>query len=387
MSSKTSLGFVLGAIWSNAGAGELSSSQRERPGHREPSSFHWWSLVRLWHLVGPPGTTSPFPLLTPQEEGSSISGMATLTALKQLPTVMRPSNRFPSSASSATASAGDGAAMIAHLQGREQALEPFGWTGRRAKWIALACLHSSVFTRAQWTRFLGCHTEKVRRAVHALIAQGVAAEENVPGITGISRVCRIYGRGIYTGRTRANRRVEGTGSQASWPGADSPRHHLADRAPLRSALPMTGLRLMPPLGCENDVGGRFTVCPVADSHGTRRVSAEAAVSYAFAARPDVAGRAATAEMGATPQAEGLLRARGQVCFHTLAPALRGSLPVHGSLGGKAVQRRCERRINGPIRLPGLGSRRPGTRPSRRAGCSWCRGMGPDRAPRRSTNAR
>ena len=67
--------------------------------------------------------------------------------------------------------------MIAHLQGREQALEPFGWTGRRAKWIALACLHSGVFTRAQWTRFLGCHTEKVRRAVHALIAQGVAAEE------------------------------------------------------------------------------------------------------------------------------------------------------------------------------------------------------------------
>ena len=204
--------------------------------------FHWWSLVRLWHLVGPPGTTSPFPLLTPQEAGSSISGMATLTALKQLPTVMRASNRFPSSASSATASAGDGATMIAHLQGREQALEPFGWTGHRAKWITLACLHSGVFTRAQWTRFLGCHTEKVRRAVHALIAQGVAAEENVPGITGISRVCRIYGRGIYTGRTRANRRVEGTGSQASWPGADSPRHHLADRAPLRRALPMTDLR-------------------------------------------------------------------------------------------------------------------------------------------------
>ena len=88
--------------------------------------------------------------------------------------------------------------MIAHLQGREQALESFGWTGRRAKWIALACLHSSVFTRAQWTRFLGCHTEKVRRAVHALIAQGVAAEENVPGITGISRVCRIYAESVIT---------------------------------------------------------------------------------------------------------------------------------------------------------------------------------------------
>ena len=205
--------------------------------------------------------------------------------------------------------------MIAHLQGRQQALEPFGWTGRRAKWIALACLHSGVFTRAQWTRFLGCHTEKVRRAVHALIAQGVAAEENVPGITGISRVCRIYGRGIYTGRTRANRRVEGTGSQASWPGADSPRHHLADRAPLRSALPMTDLRLMPPLGCENDVGGRFTVCPVPNSHGTRRVSAEAAVSYASSARPDVAGRADEAEMGATPPFDALVMAWAGAGFH------------------------------------------------------------------------
>ena len=87
--------------------------------------------------------------------------------------------------------------MIAHLQEREKALEAFGWTGRRAEWIALACLHSGVFTRAQWTRFLDCHTETVRRAVHALIAQGVAIEENVSGITGIGRVCRIFGRGIY----------------------------------------------------------------------------------------------------------------------------------------------------------------------------------------------
>ena len=87
--------------------------------------------------------------------------------------------------------------MIVHLRGRENALELFGWTGRRAEWIALACLHGGVFTRAQWARFLGCHTEKVRRAVHALIAQGVATEENVSGITGIGRVCRVYGRDIY----------------------------------------------------------------------------------------------------------------------------------------------------------------------------------------------
>ena len=87
--------------------------------------------------------------------------------------------------------------MIAHLQGREQALEPFGWTGRQAEWIAFACLHSGVFIRAQWSRFLDAHPEQVRRGVHALIAQGAATEETVPGIKGIGRVCRVFARQIY----------------------------------------------------------------------------------------------------------------------------------------------------------------------------------------------
>ena len=30
-----------------------------------------------------------------------------------------------------------GRAMIEHLRGRERALEPLGWTGREAEWIAL----------------------------------------------------------------------------------------------------------------------------------------------------------------------------------------------------------------------------------------------------------
>ena len=117
---------------------------------------------------------------------------------------------------------------------------------------------------------------------------------------------------------------------------------MTNGAPLRGALPMTGLRVMPPLRCENNAGGRFTTRPGPDSHGTHRVSADAAASYAFAAQPAVARRAAQAEMGATPQAEGLVRARSRVCFHNSAPALQGSLPVHGSLGGKAIERRWER---------------------------------------------
>ena len=80
---------------------------------------------------------------------------------------------------------------------RASTLEPFGWKGRRAEWIALACFHGGVFTRAQWTSFLGCHHEKVGRAVRKLVAQGVAVEEKPPGIDGIGRICRIHGRRIY----------------------------------------------------------------------------------------------------------------------------------------------------------------------------------------------
>ena len=68
---------------------------------------------------------------------------------------------------------------------------------RGPAWIAFVCLHSGAFTRAQCARFLEAHPEQVRRVVHALIAQGLAAEEPVPGIRGIGRVCRIYARTLY----------------------------------------------------------------------------------------------------------------------------------------------------------------------------------------------
>ena len=83
------------------------------------------------------------------------------------------------------------------MMGREEALESFGWTGRQAEWTALACLHSGVFIRAQWSRYLDAHPEQVRRGVHALINQRMATEETVPGIAGIGRVCRIFSRRIY----------------------------------------------------------------------------------------------------------------------------------------------------------------------------------------------
>ena len=83
--------------------------------------------------------------------------------------------------------------MIAHLKGREQALEPFGLTGRRAEWIALASLHGGVFTRAQLSDWLGASRFKVLRLVQALTERRLVAEETVRGL----KVCRICARGIY----------------------------------------------------------------------------------------------------------------------------------------------------------------------------------------------
>ena len=79
------------------------------------------------------------------------------------------------------------------------------------------------------------------------------------------------------------------------------------------------VRALPPVAvpeCENDVGGRFTIRPFGDSHRTFRSSACAVASCGLAARPPVAGRAASTVAGATRLAEGSVRARGEVETHT-----------------------------------------------------------------------
>ena len=82
---------------------------------------------------------------------------------------------------------------------------------------------------------------------------------------------------------------------------------------------MSGARLTAALECANDAGVRFTLRRPGDSHGASRLSAGAAASCAFAAGPASAVRAAPSEAVATPQSEGLIRVRTQVCFHTPAP--------------------------------------------------------------------
>ena len=48
--------------------------------------------------------------------------------------------------------------------------------------------------------------QKVRRAVRALVSQGVAVEEKPSGIQDIGRVCRIHGRKIYRALGAGDRR-------------------------------------------------------------------------------------------------------------------------------------------------------------------------------------
>ncbi|MXW09174.1 MAG: hypothetical protein F4X47_11960 [Gammaproteobacteria bacterium] len=83
--------------------------------------------------------------------------------------------------------------MIAHLKGRDRALEPFGLSGRRAEWIVLASLHGGVFTRAQLSDWLEASRFKVLRLVQALKDRRLLAEETVEGL----KVCRVCARGIY----------------------------------------------------------------------------------------------------------------------------------------------------------------------------------------------
>ncbi len=97
-------------------------------------------------------------------------------------------------------------ALIHHLKGRETALEPFGLTGRRAEWIALASLHGGVFTRSRLSDWFGIDRFKTLRFVQVLTRKRLAAEETV----GDLKVCRICARGIYRGLGVADIRTGGS---------------------------------------------------------------------------------------------------------------------------------------------------------------------------------
>ena len=89
--------------------------------------------------------------------------------------------------------------MIEHLRGRERALAPLGWTGRDAEWIALVCLHSGVFTRAQFCRYFNTKRMTALRFVKALVERRVGVESDHVMFHGGGRTCRISGEGGLSG--------------------------------------------------------------------------------------------------------------------------------------------------------------------------------------------
>ena len=88
--------------------------------------------------------------------------------------------------------------MIEHLHDREKALEPFGLKGREAEWIALVCLHSGVFTRAQFCHFFeGARRKRAWRFVHDLLERGLGVEDERAIFPGGAKAVRITSKGLY----------------------------------------------------------------------------------------------------------------------------------------------------------------------------------------------
>ena len=104
---------------------------------------------------------------------------------------------------------------------------------------------------------------------------------------------------------------------------------------------MSGARLTAALECANDAGGRCALWPSGDAHACYGVSHDTATSCAFAAGSVSAARAALTGTGATPQSEGLVRVRTQVCFHTPAPVPWGRSRSINPYAGRRFERRFE----------------------------------------------
>ena len=105
--------------------------------------------------------------------------------------------------------------MIEHLKGREQALASLGWTGWEAEWIALVCLHSGVFTRAQFCHYFNTQRMTALRFVKALVDRRMGVESDYLTFNGGGKTCRISSKPIYRAlgvenirhRRKANRSV------------------------------------------------------------------------------------------------------------------------------------------------------------------------------------
>lgn len=88
--------------------------------------------------------------------------------------------------------------MIAHLKGREKAIEELGFKPAEAEWIALVALHSGIFLRSQYGRWIGGKGSAPRvratRLVASMQERGFASASDLPGV-GVA--CHIKSRVVY----------------------------------------------------------------------------------------------------------------------------------------------------------------------------------------------
>ena len=125
---------------------------------------------------------------------------------------------------------------------------------------------------------------------------------------------------------------------AAAPGYDSEAD--GDAAARTGAVPMMCLRLVPYWSVHETLGVDAHNAPL--KVRTRRIHLSRAVAWSCVRRHPVAGAAlgSTDVDGSDPPGRGPGTGAGPGVFsHTWPRALPGSLPDHGSLGGKAVQRR------------------------------------------------
>ena len=131
------------------------------------------------------------------------------------------------------------------LQDRARCLEPLGWSGRKAEWIALVALHTGVFTRSQWCHFFdGANREAARVFVRQLIDKQLAIEDEraiFPG--GRAPVPAPHVAAFAFGRRAGDRRRRGPSPGQSH---REPGPRMAD--PSRSGASIPAWRFSAPSG-------------------------------------------------------------------------------------------------------------------------------------------
>ena len=107
--------------------------------------------------------------------------------------------------------------MIAHLKGREKAIEEqLGFKPAQAEWIALVALHSGVFLRSQYGRWVGesgsTGRSLARRLVDGLVERGLASDRYLEGL---GRACHVRSRLVYRALGAENIRHRREASRAA----------------------------------------------------------------------------------------------------------------------------------------------------------------------------